>query len=112
MNQLIIETEKVGTSQLKMKVISQPDTIQRGCNEFFEHGGVILLSVGSPELSDLFRPGKIHIWVWGISPNRDHISSTHDFKTSARREEAIYRINKCIEQFNATLGESNGQETN
>lgn len=102
---LEIELTKVESTSLKMRITSQPQSVSRGCNEFFSSDGVILNSVAGPEMSDVFKAGMIHIWVWGVHSKSDLNEVVHNFKTAEKRDDAIYRINKCVEKFNATLNQ-------
>lgn len=100
---LKVELDRVGDKSLKMTVTESPITITRGCNEYFTSNGVILMSTGAPELTDLLKAGMIHVWTWGVVDKHDLKPYTHEFKNAEKRDDAITRINKCVEAFNATL---------
>lgn len=97
---LKLEISCKDSNTIGVQVISQPESIIRGSNEVFTFGGVILLSVASPEISNTLRPGHIMIWLWGISQKHDSQISYCKFNNTASRDEAIRRINLCVDQFN------------
>lgn len=100
MEQLKLELTEEGTNKLKLKVISQPEDIVRGGNEYFNLGDVMLLSLAGPEINTIMKPGTIMVWTRGIAVDQDEKEVVHTFKTQLARDNAKTRIEDCVRLFN------------
>ncbi len=100
MESLVLNIVALEGNKISMQVTEQPESIERGCNIFFDLGDVALASLAGPEVNDKMRKNSILVWVRGVEKSLDSTIVEYEFSTRARRDFAIISINDCVRLFN------------